>query len=90
MLPCSLSHNENVFVLQPDELLSSRIQSLCPTISGDICCTLEQFETLRSQVQQVLPKIMFIKLPLARTFVSFFSLAGTGIIVYFFSVYDFV
>ena len=45
-----------VFVLngsQPDPLFSSKIQSLCPTITGDVCCTEEQFETLRAQVQQV-------------------------------------
>ncbi|KAJ4811770.1 Niemann-Pick C1-like protein 1 [Rhynchospora pubera] len=41
--------------VKPNELLSLRIQSLCPTISGDVCCTLEQFETLRSQVQQAIP-----------------------------------
>jgi Niemann-Pick C1 protein len=51
--------------LQPDGLLSSKIQSLCPTINGDICCTLEQFETLHSQVQQVQPIIQFIKPSLA-------------------------
>ncbi|KAK9164931.1 hypothetical protein Scep_000122 [Stephania cephalantha] len=39
----------------PDELLSSKIQSLCPTISGNVCCTEFQFETLRSQVQQAVP-----------------------------------
>ncbi|KAF8405540.1 hypothetical protein HHK36_010447 [Tetracentron sinense] len=37
----------------PDELLSSKIQSLCPTISGNVCCTEAQFDTLRAQVQQV-------------------------------------
>ena len=39
--------------LQPDELFSERIQSLCPTITGNVCCTEYQFETLRAQVQQV-------------------------------------
>lgn len=38
---------------QPDDLLSAKIQSLCPTISGNICCTEAQFDTLRTQVQQV-------------------------------------
>ena len=38
---------------QPDDLLSSKIQSLCPTITGNVCCTEAQFETLRTQVQQV-------------------------------------
>lgn len=31
----------------------SKIQSLCPTITGNVCCTEAQFETLRAQVQQV-------------------------------------
>uniref|UniRef100_A0A0A0KFZ4 Niemann-Pick C1 N-terminal domain-containing protein n=1 Tax=Cucumis sativus TaxID=3659 RepID=A0A0A0KFZ4_CUCSA len=39
--------------VKPDELFSAKIQSLCPTISGNVCCTEAQFETLRSQVQQV-------------------------------------
>lgn len=38
---------------QPDTLFSSRIQSLCPTITGDVCCTVDQFDTLHQQVQQV-------------------------------------
>lgn len=42
-----------MFHVQPDDLLSAKIQSLCPTISGNICCTERQFDTLRSQVQQV-------------------------------------
>ena len=40
-------------VSQPDDLFSSKIQSLCPTITGNVCCTETQFDTLRSQVQQV-------------------------------------
>ncbi|CAA2984525.1 Niemann-Pick C1 -like [Olea europaea subsp. europaea] len=40
---------------KPDELLSAKIQSLCPTITGNVCCTEVQFETLRSQVQQAIP-----------------------------------
>lgn len=39
--------------LQPDELFSAKIQSLCPTITGNVCCTEPQFDTLRGQVQQV-------------------------------------
>ncbi|KAF8410301.1 hypothetical protein HHK36_002827 [Tetracentron sinense] len=39
--------------VKPDELLSSKIQSLCPAISGNVCCTEAQFDTLRAQVQQV-------------------------------------
>ncbi|XP_057490001.1 uncharacterized protein LOC130776002 [Actinidia eriantha] len=41
--------------VKPDDLLSSKIQSLCPTITGNICCTEAQFETLQSQVQQAVP-----------------------------------
>ncbi|XP_056169603.1 uncharacterized protein LOC115672607 isoform X4 [Syzygium oleosum] len=41
--------------VKPDELLSAKIQSLCPTISGNVCCTETQFETLRAQVQQAIP-----------------------------------
>ncbi|KAG7024105.1 Niemann-Pick C1 protein [Cucurbita argyrosperma subsp. argyrosperma] len=41
--------------VQPDNLLSSKIQSLCPTITGNVCCTEEQFDTLRSQVMQAIP-----------------------------------
>ena len=41
------------YASQPDELLSSKIQSLCPTITGNVCCTEAQFDTLRAQVQQV-------------------------------------
>ncbi|XAR61542.1 hypothetical protein NMG60_11015995 [Bertholletia excelsa] len=41
--------------VKPDDLLSSKIQSLCPTISGNICCTEAQFDTLRAQVQQAIP-----------------------------------
>ncbi|KAJ0913522.1 putative Sterol-sensing domain, protein patched/dispatched [Helianthus annuus] len=41
--------------VKPNDLLSSKIQSLCPTISGNICCTEAQFDTLRSQVQQAIP-----------------------------------
>ncbi|KAM4122351.1 hypothetical protein ACB094_01G077000 [Castanea mollissima] len=41
--------------VKPDELLSSKIQSLCPTITGNVCCTEAQFNTLREQVQQAIP-----------------------------------
>ncbi|KAJ1427399.1 Sterol-sensing domain [Sesbania bispinosa] len=41
--------------VKPDELLSSKIQSLCPTITGNVCCTEAQFDTLKSQVQQAIP-----------------------------------
>ncbi|KAE8704227.1 putative serine/threonine-protein kinase cx32 [Hibiscus syriacus] len=41
--------------VKPDELLSSKIQSLCPAITGNVCCTEAQFDTLRSQVQQAIP-----------------------------------
>jgi hypothetical protein len=45
-------------VSQPDDLLSQKIQSLCPTITGNVCCSEAQFDTLRSQVQQVLPSCL--------------------------------
>ncbi|XP_056177183.1 uncharacterized protein LOC115669675 isoform X1 [Syzygium oleosum] len=41
--------------VKPDDLLSSKIQSLCPTITGNVCCTEAQFNTLRAQVQQAIP-----------------------------------
>ncbi|WOG97708.1 hypothetical protein DCAR_0417049 [Daucus carota subsp. sativus] len=41
--------------VQPSDLFSSKIQSLCPTIAGNVCCTEKQFDTLRSQVQQAVP-----------------------------------
>ncbi|XP_019244879.1 PREDICTED: Niemann-Pick C1 protein-like isoform X2 [Nicotiana attenuata] len=41
--------------VKPGELLSSKIQSLCPTITGNVCCTEGQFDTLRAQVQQAIP-----------------------------------
>ncbi|WCJ44712.1 NPC intracellular cholesterol transporter 1 [Euphorbia peplus] len=41
--------------VKPDDLLSQKIQSLCPTISGNVCCSEAQFDTLRSQVQQAIP-----------------------------------
>ncbi|XP_065847366.1 uncharacterized protein [Euphorbia lathyris] len=41
--------------VKPDDLLSQKIQSLCPTITGNVCCSEAQFDTLRSQVQQVIP-----------------------------------
>ncbi|KAG1362724.1 putative NPC intracellular cholesterol transporter 1 [Cocos nucifera] len=45
----------NVPSVKPDELLSLKIQSLCPTITGNVCCTADQFDTLRGQVQQAIP-----------------------------------
>ncbi|KAL5713817.1 NPC intracellular cholesterol transporter 1 [Ranunculus cassubicifolius] len=41
--------------VKPDDLLSLKIQSLCPTITGNVCCTEAQFDSLRAQVQQVIP-----------------------------------
>ncbi|XP_011041222.1 PREDICTED: Niemann-Pick C1 protein-like [Populus euphratica] len=41
--------------VKPDDLLSQKIQSLCPTITGNVCCSEAQFDTLRSQVQQAIP-----------------------------------
>ncbi|XP_010539022.1 PREDICTED: Niemann-Pick C1 protein-like isoform X2 [Tarenaya hassleriana] len=48
----------NTPAVKPDDLLSSKIQSLCPTITGNVCCTETQFDTLRSQVQQVIPFVV--------------------------------
>ncbi|KAJ4962755.1 hypothetical protein NE237_022694 [Protea cynaroides] len=45
----------NTPAVKPHELFSSKIQSLCPTISGNVCCTETQFDTLRGQVQQAVP-----------------------------------
>ncbi|XP_074263841.1 uncharacterized protein LOC141586488 isoform X2 [Silene latifolia] len=45
----------NTPAVKPGALFSSKIQSLCPTITGDVCCTEKQFDTLRAQVQQVIP-----------------------------------
>ncbi|XP_057974422.1 uncharacterized protein LOC131162209 isoform X2 [Malania oleifera] len=44
--------------VKPDELLSSKVQSLCPTITGNVCCTEAQFDTLRAQVQQAIPLLV--------------------------------
>ncbi|CAL9133900.1 unnamed protein product [Musa acuminata var. zebrina] len=44
--------------VKPDKVLSSKIQSLCPTISGNVCCSPDQFDILRGQVQQVIPLIV--------------------------------
>ncbi|KAM7479507.1 hypothetical protein LguiA_027720 [Lonicera macranthoides] len=41
--------------VKPDDLFSAKVQSLCPTISGNVCCTEAQFDTLRAQVQQAIP-----------------------------------
>jgi len=41
--------------VKPDDLLSAKIQSLCPSLNGNVCCTEEQFDTLRAQVQQAVP-----------------------------------
>ncbi|XP_010690227.2 uncharacterized protein LOC104903808 isoform X1 [Beta vulgaris subsp. vulgaris] len=44
--------------IKPSELFSGKIQSLCPTITGNVCCTERQFDTLRSQVQQAIPLLV--------------------------------
>ncbi|XP_019056675.1 PREDICTED: Niemann-Pick C1 protein-like [Tarenaya hassleriana] len=48
----------NTPAVKPDDLLSSKIQSLCPTITGNVCCTETQFDTLRTQVQQAIPFVV--------------------------------
>ena len=40
---------------KPSKTFSSKIQSLCPTITGNVCCTSDQFDILRQQVQQAIP-----------------------------------
>ncbi|KAH1263965.1 NPC intracellular cholesterol transporter 1 [Glycine max] len=40
--------------VKPDDLLSAKIQSLCPTITGNVCCTADQFDTLRVQAVPIL------------------------------------
>lgn len=44
--------------VKPDDFFSAKIQSLCPTITGNVCCTEAQFDTLRSQVQQAIPLLV--------------------------------
>lgn len=61
----------NAPAVKPDALLSSKIQSLCPTITGDVCCTEKQFDTLRSQVQQAIPLLVGCPACL-RNFLNFF------------------
>ncbi|KAK7258292.1 hypothetical protein RIF29_23865 [Crotalaria pallida] len=41
--------------VKPDDLFSSKIQSLCPSITSNVCCSESQFDTLREQVQQAVP-----------------------------------
>ncbi|KAI5432551.1 hypothetical protein KIW84_020023 [Lathyrus oleraceus] len=41
--------------VKPDDLFSAKIQSLCPSLNGNVCCSEQQFETLRAQVQQAIP-----------------------------------
>ncbi|XP_058098545.1 uncharacterized protein LOC131243314 isoform X2 [Magnolia sinica] len=57
--------------VKPNELLSSKIQSLCPTITGNVCCTSDQFDTLRGQVQQAIPFLVGCPACL-RNFLNFF------------------
>ncbi|CAL5321544.1 unnamed protein product [Camellia sinensis] len=61
--------------VKPDELFSARIQSLCPTISGNVCCTEAQFETLRAQVQQAIPFLVGCPACL-RNFLNLFCVKG--------------
>lgn len=44
--------------VKPDALFSSKVQSLCPTVTGNVCCTEAQFDTLRTQVQQAVPLLV--------------------------------
>ncbi|KAH7388448.1 hypothetical protein KP509_16G076200 [Ceratopteris richardii] len=51
----ALNCPDNVPAIEPDSLLSAKIQSLCPSLTGNVCCTEEQFSILRTQVQQAVP-----------------------------------
>eukprot|EP00250_Pteridium_aquilinum_P011541 c20139_g1_i1 orf=465-4397(-) len=51
----ALNCPDNVPATEPDALLSAKIQSLCPSLTGNVCCTAEQFGILRTQVQQAVP-----------------------------------
>lgn len=55
LLQSFFDHDLVDVAVKPDDLLSSKIQSLCLTITGNVCCTEAQFETLRTQVQQAIP-----------------------------------
>uniref|UniRef100_A0A6M2F8J8 SSD domain-containing protein n=1 Tax=Populus davidiana TaxID=266767 RepID=A0A6M2F8J8_9ROSI len=44
--------------VKPCDYFSAKIQSLCPAISGNVCCTETQFDTLRAQVQQAIPLLV--------------------------------
>lgn len=48
----------SVPAVKPSKLLSTKIQSLCPTITGNVCCTADQFDVLRQQVQQAVPLLV--------------------------------
>lgn len=50
--PILLLFTYYAFQFQPDDLFSAKIQSLCPSLNGNVCCSEQQFETLRAQVQQ--------------------------------------
>jgi Niemann-Pick C1 protein len=45
----------STLAVTPSEALSHKIQSLCPTLTGDVCCSSDQFERLREHVQQAVP-----------------------------------
>ncbi|BBN15246.1 Niemann-Pick C1 protein [Marchantia polymorpha subsp. ruderalis] len=44
-----------VEAVTPTETFSHKIQSLCPTITGNVCCSEDQFDLLRQSVQQAVP-----------------------------------
>ncbi|CAM6128550.1 unnamed protein product [Calypogeia fissa] len=44
-----------VEAVTPSEEFSKKVQSLCPTLTGNVCCTEDQFDLLRSSVQQAVP-----------------------------------
>ncbi|KAJ8762193.1 hypothetical protein K2173_007348 [Erythroxylum novogranatense] len=51
----SLTCPYNVPSTKPNPRLAQKVQSLCPTITGNICCTEAQFDILRSNTQQAVP-----------------------------------
>ncbi|GBG66859.1 hypothetical protein CBR_g70736 [Chara braunii] len=48
----SMNCPKNVPAVLPSESLSHKIQSLCPLLTGPVCCTEKQFDILKAQVQQ--------------------------------------
>eukprot|EP00850_Spirogloea_muscicola_P012084 SM000077S21558 [mRNA] locus=s77:255081:266054:+ [translate_table: standard] len=56
---------------EPSSTLSRKVQSLCPGMTGSICCDSEQFDVLRDQVKQAVPFLTGCPACL-RNFLNFF------------------